>query len=118
MKALSILAMIAGAVVVGCGASHPPAAADEIDRARLAYFRAQAGPAPVVLPDAMKDAARALEDAERAWREHPDDPATRDLAYIAAREAELAESRAGLLLAKRRKDEAIKVLEAQKEDAP
>src|SRR5438105_13698525 len=103
--------LISAGAAVGCGVSRTEVEA-ELERAKIAYFRAEAGPATVVAPDDLRAAEESLRAAERAYRERPEDPRTVDLAYIAARRAELAESRAGLLLARRRKAEALRELES------
>jgi hypothetical protein len=112
LRALFPLLLALGAGATGCGTTRATVEA-EIGRARVAYFRAEAGPATIVVPDELRDAKASLDAAERAFVKRPDDPRTADLAYIAARRSELVESHAGLLLARRRKAEALRELRAE-----
>ena len=104
------------AALGGC-ASTRDEVAGEIARARVAYFRAEAGPATVVVPGELRAAKRSLDAAERAFRERPDDRRTGDLAYIAARRSQLVESHAGLILARRRRAEALRELREEQAEA-
>jgi hypothetical protein len=104
---------VAAACVVGggCGGAHDDVAA-QVERARVAYFRAEAGPATVLAAGELRESRRLLDAAEDVLRRRPDDPRAADMAYVAAREAELAESHAGLILARRRLTEARRELAA------
>lgn len=101
-------AMSAG-YVSGCG-STKSGVPIELAQARQAFMRADASPAPIVTPAHMRSARRTLDAAERAFRDAPEAPATRDLAYIAIRTSELAEAASGAILAQRRKAEAAREL--------
>jgi len=80
-----VLALIA----LGCGT---PARLPELESARTAYTRAMAGPAATYEPDQLHVAKVALERAEQAYLDEPDAQSTRDLAYVAQRKVESAES--------------------------
>jgi hypothetical protein len=83
----------------GESAKPPP-----IESARVAYERAESGPASEVAPDELRSARDALEEAERAYRIAPHAATSRDLAYLAERKAELLEARVGITLARQRID--------------
>jgi outer membrane protein OmpA-like peptidoglycan-associated protein len=72
----------------GC-ASYPPP--PELLDARAAYIRAESGPAGQLKPDRVHEAKVALDKAERAYADDPGDQATKDIAYLALRNAERAE---------------------------
>lgn len=83
--------MTAGVLAAGaCASSQAP---QELTDARAAYVRVQApsGPAAQFKPDQVHEAKVALDRAEKAFADDPQDQKTRDLAYIAQRKAELAE---------------------------
>jgi outer membrane protein OmpA-like peptidoglycan-associated protein len=77
--------------VLGCAAGPAPR---ELLDARAAYQRAQTGPAGHYKPDEVHEAKAALDKAEAAFTDSPNDQGTRDLAYVAQRKAELAEANA------------------------
>jgi outer membrane protein OmpA-like peptidoglycan-associated protein len=79
------------AAAAGCAASQAP---QELLDARSAYQRAQTGPAAQFKPDQVHEAKVALDLAERSFADDPAEQKTRDLAYIAARKAQLAEANA------------------------
>jgi outer membrane protein OmpA-like peptidoglycan-associated protein len=62
--------------------------------ARDAYANAETGPAKNLAPVQLEDAKQALAEANRAFSEGDEDQRIRDLAYIAERKAEVAQSRA------------------------
>jgi len=84
----SVIALLTGYAAVGC-ASHPPP--PELLDARAAYTRAESGPAGQVKPDRVHEAKVALDKAERAYADDPGTQETRDMAYLALRNSELAE---------------------------
>jgi hypothetical protein len=86
--AATTLATLAGYAVVGCAATPPP---PELLDARSAYTRVETGPAMQLKPDSVHEAKVALEKAEKSFADDPGDQKTRDLSYLAARRAELAE---------------------------
>ncbi|HEX3697694.1 MAG TPA: OmpA family protein [Polyangia bacterium] len=79
--------------------------------ARDAYQRASNGPAMAVKPDEVHKAYTALQAAEHSFADDPDSGATRDLAYIAERRAELAEALAAAQSAENQRTEARNALE-------
>jgi len=81
--------LLAGAPLIGCASSQAP---KELVDARAAYTRAQSGYARELSPASLHDAKTALDSAERMFSDDGDNDATRDLAYVAARKAEFAES--------------------------
>jgi outer membrane protein OmpA-like peptidoglycan-associated protein len=88
-------------VVLGaCGATLPP---PELVDARKAYERAKGG-----LAAQLDTAKQALDKAEKSFEDEGTDPPTPDLAYIAARKAEIAEATAGKVAAERDADQADK----------
>jgi outer membrane protein OmpA-like peptidoglycan-associated protein len=84
----SVLALLTGCAAVGC-ASHPPPA--ELLDARAAYVRIESGPASQLKPDRVHEAKVALDKAERAYADDPSTQETKDIAYLALRDAERAE---------------------------
>jgi outer membrane protein OmpA-like peptidoglycan-associated protein len=74
--------------LAGCAHAVPP----ELASARQAYHRASAGPAAQLAPVELHKAEVMLSTAERAFSDTPDAPSTRDLAYVAERQAEIAEA--------------------------
>jgi outer membrane protein OmpA-like peptidoglycan-associated protein len=83
-----------------------PVIPDELLRARAEYQRASVGPAAEVAPAELHKAQAALDQAEQAFRDDPDGPRTRDLAYVAERKAEMARVLADQALAEKRRSEA------------
>lgn len=63
----------------------------ELVDARMTYGRLTGTQAQKLVPAQLHIAHRALEDAEKAFVEHPDSLHTRDIAYIAMRKAQVAE---------------------------
>lgn len=95
MKPISPLhKMSAGLAAVLAGACVTPSqgAPSELTDARLTYGRVSGGEAAKLVPAQVHIAHRALQDAERAMAEDPaGSQHIRDLAYIAQRQAQLAE---------------------------
>ena len=111
MRALVVLlpaAAIALVASAGCATATP--VPRELATARQSYFRTAAGPSPAVNAEGLARAKYALDVAERAFRERPDSPVTRDLAYIAARDAELVDAETGTILAALRKQQALTLI--------
>lgn len=90
---------------VACGATQPP---PELVDARKAYERAKGGLAAQLAPAQLDTAKQALDKAEQSFEEEGVDTPTPDLAYIAARKAEIAEATAGKVAAERDSDQADK----------
>jgi len=84
----SVIALLTGYAAVGC-ASHPPP--PELLDARAAYIRVESGPTSQLKPDRVHEAKVALDKAERAYEDDPGGQETRDIAYLALRDAERAE---------------------------
>jgi hypothetical protein len=85
----STCTIAAFAVVAGCSSALPP---QDLVTARASYARASHGPAATLDPAALHSAAGALEAAEHSFVSDGDSQATRDLAYVADRRAQLAEA--------------------------
>jgi len=94
-KSLFVLLPVA-AIMAGCASRQTP---QELADARALYKRAASGPAATYDPAALHVARQSLVQAENFYREHPDSQASRDMAYIAARRAQLAEVRAHTAMA-------------------
>ncbi|MCU1282275.1 MAG: ompA2, partial [bacterium] len=86
----STIGIIAVAFVGGCATAPPP----ELQDARAEYQRAASGPAAQLAPQQLTRAQQALAGAEASFSDRPQAQRTRDLAYAAQREAEVAESAA------------------------
>src|SRR4051794_19524565 len=82
-----------GLATSGCAAAMPP---NELVLARQTYGRAAAGPAQTLAPAELHTAQEALAKAEQAFGDEPSTMRTRDLAYVAERKAELAETKGAL----------------------
>jgi outer membrane protein OmpA-like peptidoglycan-associated protein len=98
-----VVTSLVASLSLGCGSVPPPR---ELQDARAAYEKAQAGKAAQLTPADLHDAKVALDNAEQAFGNDPKADRTKDLAYVAERKAELAESRAGTLAATQDKDKA------------
>ena len=97
MKITSMLSLciIAFAALVACGTVLPPS---ELVAAREEYSRAFGGDANRLQPAKVYEAKKALDAAETKFNHEGDVQATRDLAYIAQRKAQYAETAAALSL--------------------
>jgi outer membrane protein OmpA-like peptidoglycan-associated protein len=84
-----------------CSTTMPP---NELVTARSNYARASQGPAPRLAPADLDNAKKALDQAEASFKEDGDTAETKDIAYAAARGAEIAESRARATEANQLKD--------------
>jgi len=98
LVATTFLPMFAS--LAACGTTNPP---KELVDARSAYTRAEAGPAAKVKPAELHVAKEALDKAEAAFKDKGDKPNTIDLAYVALRKIELAESLANGALSTQKK---------------
>jgi outer membrane protein OmpA-like peptidoglycan-associated protein len=94
MGAALPLLLLAGA---GCASQRmaPPA----LTEAREEFLRAKTGVAMQLDPTDVHEADIALQKAEAAFRDEPDDPTTTDLAIVADRRALIAESQAATMRA-------------------
>lgn len=98
-------------ILAGCASTPAPR---ELVTARAAYQHAESGEASRLTPAELHEARVALDSAERAYKE--DEDATRDLAYVAERKAQLAEALAGTLSARQASETArrnVKELKAK-----
>ena len=91
----------------GCGKPPPP---KELNNARDAYAQASKGEPAELAPAQLDDARRALEAAEQSFDKKKDKPITVDLAYLAWRRVQIAQSTAELEKATRQLDTAEKEL--------
>src|SRR5688572_10389324 len=86
------ISVLAVAALVGCVTAVPR----ELIDARVSYERAAGGPARELAPAEIASAKAALERANDQYQAYPGSDEVVDLAYVAQRRAELAESRARL----------------------
>jgi outer membrane protein OmpA-like peptidoglycan-associated protein len=100
MQFLIIATLVA--LVAGCAAKAP----SELINARAAYQHASEGPAEKLVPAELHNAHEALVRAEQSFEKEPRSDKTKDLAYVAQRKAELAETLADTAAAKAKKDKA------------
>lgn len=103
------------ALVTACATTQP--IPRELVDARDAFNRSVAGPGAELAPAQIHTAKQALDRAEKAFEEEPESLEARDLAYIAQRKAQLAESQAGGELAKQQHTQASKATHEAKESA-
>ncbi len=87
-----------------CGTSLPPS---ELVNARAAYARASTGPAAQLDPADLHTAKESLDSAEAQFKDDAEGEGTKNTSYIALRRAELAESRARILLSVKQKEAVI-----------
>jgi outer membrane protein OmpA-like peptidoglycan-associated protein len=80
--------MLLGSPLLACGSSQAP---KELVDARAAYTAAESGYAKQLTPAQLHEAKQALDRAEQKFSDDGDSATTRDAAYIAMREAQLAE---------------------------
>ncbi len=106
------IALCVGVSLAACAKPPPP---KELVRAREAYERAEAGIARKLAPAELDTAKKALQTAERAYREDGDEAEPRALAYVAERNALLSEAAALEEQAKREKLELEKQIKEQTE---
>ncbi len=110
---LGLAALLAGGLGA-CAVAVPKELAD----ARSTYDRASHGPAAKLAPSDLHKAQTALNDAESAFRDEPEDQATRDLAYVALRKSQLAEvmaSRASETNTKEKAEQDLQNAQAKKQ---
>ena len=94
-------------LLAGCGSTPPP---KELVDARETYEKIKAGQAGQLRPDEVHAAKLALDQADEAFKNDPSADKTRDLAYIALRKGELAQSEGGIAAAQGQRDQAAKEL--------
>lgn len=93
-----------------CGGERMPPKA--LNDARADLTRVEEAGASQLDPVAVHEAQLALTRAEQAWRDHGDDPRVTDLAMVADREALIARTNAGTILARQRAQQARAQMEA------
>lgn len=81
---------IGALLLSACGAAVAP---KELLSARDAYAAAEGSSAKALAPVQLEEAKQALAEADQAFSEGEDEQRIRDLAYIAGRKAEIAQSR-------------------------
>jgi len=94
MKAnrLAVLVPVLSSAIAACGGERVPPRS--LVDARSEYMRAKNGIAMQLDPTDVHEADLALQKAEQAWNDAPDDPNTGDLAVIAQRKSQIAEAEA------------------------
>jgi outer membrane protein OmpA-like peptidoglycan-associated protein len=92
-----------GLSTIACAATPPP---KELVEARSSYTIAQKGIAAKLAPADLDTAKQALDRAEHAFEKDPEAPIVRDLAYVAERQARMAEANGAIEAAKRRRTDA------------
>lgn len=92
--------------LAGCASAPPP---KELVSARESYERARSSAAAELAPMGLRDARAALDEAERAFASDRESREARDLAYIAERKAQLAESLGSTAAAERHRGAALQV---------
>jgi outer membrane protein OmpA-like peptidoglycan-associated protein len=100
--------------ITACAVAVPKELAD----ARSAYDRASHGQAATLAPSDLHKAKTALNDAEQAFRDNPEEQATRDRAYVALRRSQLAEvmaSRAAETNVKEQAEQDLQKAQAEKQ---
>lgn len=107
------LALVAGVIGLStaCGASVAPR---ELEDAREAFHKAKEGPAGKYALAQLEEAKQALQSAETAYSDGEED-ATKDLAYIAERRAQLASAAGTLEEAKKDRADALAAVEKARE---
>ena len=101
--ALTALALACGSIA--CGSTPAP---KELLDARAALTKAQTGPAAQNSPAQIHVAKESLDAAEKAFEKEPDTQETRDRAYVALRQAELADAQGRLAAAEEDRNRAQK----------
>jgi outer membrane protein OmpA-like peptidoglycan-associated protein len=104
-----IIATFAVAVLSACGGERLPPKA--LSDARDEFHRAKTGIAIQLDPTDVHEADLALQRANQAWGDDPDDPNTIDLAIVAQRKAQIAEAEAQTMKSQRDAEEAKRQLQ-------
>jgi outer membrane protein OmpA-like peptidoglycan-associated protein len=95
MRILSLAAPVCAVSLVACGGERMPP--KTLVDAQNELARAKGGVAMQLDPTDVHEAELALQKAERAWSDEPDEPNTMDLAIIAQRKAQIAEAEAAAM---------------------
>lgn len=104
---------VAASGLVACSPPQPPR---ELVDARVAYQQATQSPGAYGAQSDMLDAKRALDTAEKAFKDDPKDQDTRDLAYVAQRKAMAAQAKANAMYSidqKRMADQEVAMIQQQ-----
>ncbi len=112
MKTSSVMktGLVLALASAGCATAAPP---PDLVSARTSYSRAQQGTAAKLDPADLYTAQRALEAAEHSFKEDGDTRETRDLAYVADRRAQIAETRAEATEATARQQQILTAMHAE-----
>jgi outer membrane protein OmpA-like peptidoglycan-associated protein len=92
---IALLVPALSIVLAACGGEKLPPKV--LVDARAEYARSKQSPTIDVDPTGVHEADLALQKAERAWEEDPDEPVTSDLAIVAQRKAQIAQADAQTL---------------------
>jgi outer membrane protein OmpA-like peptidoglycan-associated protein len=106
-SAPTLIAVSLSALLVACGTAAVP---QELLDARAAYAEAAKGPAADLAPAQLDTAKQSLDGAQRSFDADGPSQATKDLAYVAQRRAELAAAEGGREKAERKRAAADKDL--------
>src|SRR5579862_1793025 len=98
-----IKATLTAAFFAACATTNPP---QELVDARASYNAAEQGAATRYKPDKLHEARVALDQAEQSFKDDPGSDTTKNLAYVARRKAQLAESEGETARALENKNEA------------
>src|SRR5580658_9895231 len=112
MKSMRAVLVATLAIVGGlsaCGGERLPPKA--LSDARDEFHRAKTGIAIQFDPTDVHEADLALQRANQAWGDDPDDPNTIDLAIVAQRKAQIAEAEAQTMKSQRDAEEAKRQLQ-------
>ncbi len=112
MKSMRAVIVATLAIVGGlsaCGGERLPPKA--LSDARDEFHRAKTGIAIQLDPTDVHEADLALQRANQAWGDDPDDPNTIDLAIVAQRKAQIAEAEAQTMKSQRDAEEAKRQLQ-------
>jgi outer membrane protein OmpA-like peptidoglycan-associated protein len=115
---IGLASVLAPVLALACTTERPTP--KTLVDARAEVLRAQDGFAMRLDPTDAHEASVALQRAEQAWRDAPDDPSTDDLAILADRWARIAEAQAGVLQAQldsQHSADALAALKAQRMQA-
>ncbi|HEX4476240.1 MAG TPA: OmpA family protein [Polyangiaceae bacterium] len=102
LRRIASIAPIGLFVVSACGGEQMPP--KQLVDARTEFVQAKSGVAMQLDPTDVHEADLALQKAEHAWADAPDDPNTVDLAVIAQRKSQIAEQEALAMQANQQAD--------------
>ena len=105
----SVATLVLATAVSACGGSPPPP--KSLVDARNELAAAKGGLAAQLDPTDLHEAELALQRAESAWSNAPDEPSTIDTAMVAQRRAQIAEAEAASIKAQKDTDDAKRALQ-------